>query len=85
MIKFLLLLTASVLYVSANQKWIPIDTSSNNSSFAMSKPYSYNKKRNTRLSRVKKSQGIRLIDNTLLKSIRTVQDSVRLIPYKRNQ
>jgi len=85
MIKLLLLLTSSILYISANQKWIPIDTSSNNSSFAMSKPYSYNKKRNTRSSRVKKSQGIRLIDNTLLKSIRTVQDSVRLIPYKRNQ
>jgi len=84
MIKLLLLLTASILYVSANQKWIPIDTSSNNSSFAMSKPYSY-QKRNVRKNKSKRNQGIRLIDNTLLKSIRTVQDRVRLIPYKRNQ
>jgi len=84
MIKLLFLLTASILCVSANQKWIPIDTSSNNSSFVMSKPYSYHK-RNVPKNKSKRSQGIRLIDNTLLKSIRTVQDRVRLIPYKRNQ
>ncbi|NQY94556.1 MAG: hypothetical protein HRT43_10345 [Campylobacteraceae bacterium] len=82
--KFLFLITLSIVYVTANQKWIALD-STNNSSFAMSKPYSYNKKRTTRSYKTKRSKGIRLIDNTLLKSIRTVQDTVRLIPYKRNQ
>jgi len=84
MSKILFLITLSILYVSGNQKWIPMD-STNSSSFAMSKPYSYNKKRNTRSYKTKRSQGIRLIDNSLLKSIRKVQNKVRLIPYKRNQ
>jgi len=84
MFKLLLLFTVSILCLSANQKWIPLDTSSNNSSFAMSKPYSY-QKRTKRSYKAKRTKGIRLIDISLLNSIKIVQDKVRLIPYKRNQ
>jgi len=84
MFKLLSLFTLSILCLTANQKWIPLE-STNNSSFAMSKPYSYNKNRTTRTYKAKRSKGIRLIDQSLLNSIKIVQDQVKLTPYKRNQ
>jgi len=73
MSKLILFIALISVNVSANQNWIQIN-SSNSSGSKMIKPSSFNK---PRYKKSNKTQGIRLIDQQLINSIRLVQDSVK--------
>ena len=73
MSKLILFIAIISVNVYANQNWIQIN-SSNSSGSKMIKPSSFNK---PQYKKSNKTQGIRLIDQQLINSIRLVQDSVK--------
>ncbi len=74
--KLILLACLMLSNVYANKNWININTN-NGSSFKMYKPSSsYNKYNKSRYKK-KKKQGIKLIDNKLLNSIRHVKGQAK--------